>query len=326
VKKPGPSYNSEYLQNIFATIDVFASYSNTLAFFSGNEVINDDTTTAAAVYVKAVTRDMKQYITARGYRAIPVGYSAADVADSRQQMAEYMNCGTDDERSDFFAFNDYSWCDPSDFTTSGWKAKVTSFTGYGLPIFLSEYGCITNTRTFQETAALYNPEMTSVYSGGLVYEYSQEGNGYGLVTISGTSGVSEGKDFAALQAAFKASPMPTGDGGFSATSKASTCPPKSASWNVTSDSLPAIPNAALGYMKGGPGKGQGLKGDGSQNAAGTSTGTATAGSGGSSPTGAAASSSSKAAASHSVSMPLDRSPMLVGIAVIAMSVMGAALL
>ena len=33
---PKPSYNSVYLQNIFATIDIFVKYSNTLAFFSAN--------------------------------------------------------------------------------------------------------------------------------------------------------------------------------------------------------------------------------------------------------------------------------------------------
>jgi len=132
--KPDVSYNSVYLQSIFATIDAFHNYTNVLAFFSGNEVINDDTTTSAAPYVKAVTRDMRQYIRNREYRSIPVGYSAADVDSNRYEMATYMNCGTDDERSDFFAFNDYSWCDPSSFSVSGWDQKVTNFTGYGLPI------------------------------------------------------------------------------------------------------------------------------------------------------------------------------------------------
>lgn len=46
---PHPSYNSVYLQNIFATIDAFANYTNTLAFFSGNEVINDDSTTVRLI-------------------------------------------------------------------------------------------------------------------------------------------------------------------------------------------------------------------------------------------------------------------------------------
>jgi hypothetical protein len=102
---PGPSYNTKYLQSIFASIDAFVQYDNTLAFFSGNEVINDNVkSTLSARYVKAVTRDMRQYIKSRGYRAVPVGYSAADVAQNRMQLAHYMNCGTDDERSDFFAF------------------------------------------------------------------------------------------------------------------------------------------------------------------------------------------------------------------------------
>lgn len=84
--KPAESYNSLYLQNIFATIDEFHQYDNTLLFFSGNEVINDVATTKAAKWVKAVTRDIKQYIGTRGYRAIPVGYSGADIGKQLATM------------------------------------------------------------------------------------------------------------------------------------------------------------------------------------------------------------------------------------------------
>jgi hypothetical protein len=132
--QPAESYNNVYLQNVFATIDAFQKYPNTLAFFSGNEVINSDNTTNTAPYIKAVTRDMRQYIGSRGYRKIPVGYSAADVSSNRLEMAHYMNCGTTDERSDFFAFNDYSWCDPSSFTQSGWDQKVKNFSDYSIPL------------------------------------------------------------------------------------------------------------------------------------------------------------------------------------------------
>ena len=132
--KPAQSYNHVYLQNIFATIDEFQGYKNTLLFFSGNEVINNVPTSVTAPWIKAVTRDMKQYIGNRKYRAIPVGYSAADIDDNRLETAEYMNCGTDDERVDFFAFNDYSWCDPSDFVTSGWSKKVDAWSAYSVPL------------------------------------------------------------------------------------------------------------------------------------------------------------------------------------------------
>jgi len=52
---PAKSYNAEYLQSIFATIDTFANYTNTLLFFSGNEVINTANSTSAAPYVKVCT-------------------------------------------------------------------------------------------------------------------------------------------------------------------------------------------------------------------------------------------------------------------------------
>jgi hypothetical protein len=131
---PSVSYNSVYLQSVFATIDAFANYTNVLAFISGNEVINEANNTDCAPYVKAMVRDMKQYIGSRGYRAIPIGYSAADVAADQEILADYMNCGTMDQRSDFYSINDYSWCDPSSFETSGWDVLVQNYTGYGIPL------------------------------------------------------------------------------------------------------------------------------------------------------------------------------------------------
>jgi hypothetical protein len=288
------SYNDVYLQSVFATMDAFAQYDNTLLFYSANEVINNNQTTFAAPYVKAVTRDMKAYIKARSYRSIPVGYSAADVEDNRYQMATYMNCGGNDVRSDFFAFNDYSWCDPSSFTISGWDKKVALFSNYSLPIFLSEFGCNTNTRKFEEITSLYSSQMTSVYSGGLVYEYSQEEANYGLVDISGNS-VSERPDFAALQSAYKSTPAPSGDGGYKATGSASNCPPAAANWAVSSSLLPIMPAGAQKYMTSGAGAGPGNQGTtGSQNAGTASTGLT--GSGTSSGSSSATTSSKAAAA------------------------------
>lgn len=278
--EPAASYNDAYLQSVFATIDAFQSYPNTLAFFSGNEVVNDQpNTTLAAPYVKATTRDMRQYIKERGYRAIPVGYSAADVSENRYQLAAYFNCGTDDERSDFFAFNDYSWCN-SDFATSGWDQKVKNFTGYGLPLFLSEYGCITNKRTFGEVGALMSSDMTGVYSGGIVYEYTEEPDnaGYGLVSISGNS-ASTMSDFTAYSTALSSWPAPSGAGGFTSTTNTLACPTQDSNWLVKGTLLPAIPGGAAKYFSQGAGKGPGLSGDGSQNAGGTSTGDASPGSG-----------------------------------------------
>lgn len=268
--KPHNSYNAAYLQNIFATMDEFAKYDNTLAFFSGNEVINEQQgTTISAPYVKAVTRDMKNYILKRGLRKIPVGYSAADVSDNRMQTAAYFNCGSDDARSDFFAFNDYSWCN-TDFETAEWDKKVANFTDYGLPIFLSEYGCTTNGRDFGEIEALMSDKMTGVYSGGLMYEYTMEDNGFGIVEESGGS-IKELPEFSKLAKAMEEFPAPAGDGGAAATTHSVPCPSSGPSWEVEGEAIPAMPVEAQVYMDNGAGQGLGFKGPGSQENAASGT-------------------------------------------------------
>ncbi|KAA8565246.1 hypothetical protein EYC84_010975 [Monilinia fructicola] len=164
-------------------------------------------------------------------------------------------------------------------------------------------------RKFEEVASLYSTDMTGVYSGGLVYEYSEEGSKYGLVTISGSS-VTEGNDFTALKAAFAKTSNPNGDGGYSSSSKSSDCPAKSSTWNLVS---PA-----------------GLTGAGSQNAGGTSTGTATAGSGSVTAVATGASSgtatgTNKSSAGNALA-PMDKTPLVLGTLIASLTFVGAALL
>lgn len=245
-------------------------------------------------------------------------------------MAEFMNCGTDDERSDFFAFNDYSWCDPSSYTISGWDQKVKNFTGYGLPLFLSEYGCNTNKRQFQEVGSLYSTQMTPVYSGGLVYEYSEEGSNYGLVQISG-SDVTEKSDYTELKNALEKTPPPKGDGNYNSTGGASGCPASNPpNWDVSQDALPEIPEPAKKFMTEGAGKGPGFVGSGSQNKGTQSTATASAGSGsvtGSSATSSSSSSpSSSTGAAASVRAPeLSFLPLMGSVAVALSTLLGASI-
>jgi hypothetical protein len=167
--------------------------------------------------------------------------------------------------------------------------------------------------------------MTGVYSGGLVYEYSEEGSNYGLVKIE-NGNVTTKDDFTELKNAFSATANPTGDGGYSSTSKASDCPAQSANWNVTSDALPAIPSGAAALMKSGAGKGVGLTGKGSQNSGGTSTGTATAGSGSVTAVASGTSSSTGKASAGTALAPMAKTPMIVGAIVAGFTVMGATLL
>lgn len=178
--------------------------------------------------------------------------------------------------------------------------------------------------------------MTSVYSGGLVYEYSDEGNGYGVVNISDNT-VVEGSQFELLKAAYAGTANPTGDGGYNATSGASVCPAYSSTWNVTGDSLPAIPAKAAAYMKTGAGTGPGLTGSGSQDASGSgviSSGTASAGSGQASVTATASTSASTSSSSSSTThtsvattmKPVDVTPFVVSVFVLGCTLFGSLLL
>lgn len=89
-------------------------------------------------------------------------------------------------------------------------------------------------------------KMTGVYSGGLMYEYALEDNGFGIAKIASPKAaeVKEEDGFGKFAKALKANPAPTGDGGFTSTTNSVPCPTKDANWLVDSTLLPAIPEGA----------------------------------------------------------------------------------
>jgi hypothetical protein len=152
--------------------------------------------------IQAVQRDLKNYIAKHVSRKIPVGYSAADVRDILQDTWAYMQCNHDDDNSssDFFGLNSYSWCGgDATLQSSGYQDLANMFNQSAIPVFYSEYGCNkVQPRVFTEVPALYGPEMTAL-SGGLVYEYSQEEQDYGLVQINSNGSVTLRTDYDNLQ-------------------------------------------------------------------------------------------------------------------------------
>lgn len=129
---------------------------------------------------------MKAYISKHASRPIPVGYSAADVRSILMDQANYFQCALQDSdsRADFFGLNSYSWCGDSDFHASGYDVLTDNFANSSMPVIFSEYGCnAVQPRKFLEVQALYGEEMTKAFAGGLVYEFAQEANDYGLVKV-----------------------------------------------------------------------------------------------------------------------------------------------
>ncbi|KAI4738696.1 hypothetical protein E4T50_10843 [Aureobasidium sp. EXF-12298] len=199
---PGSTYTRDYMEHVFTVIEAFKGYPNLLGFFGGNEIINDlETADDNPPYMRAVQRDMKDYIASRADRPIPVGYSAADVREFTEDTYHYLACDNgDSSASDFFGLNSYSWCgSESSFETAEYDVLVEMFSNASIPVFFSEYGCNDpSPRVFDEVEALYSPQMT-VMSGGLVYEWSQEDNNYGLVDIFSNGSAQLRSDYNSLQ-------------------------------------------------------------------------------------------------------------------------------
>src|SRR6266496_6856914 len=79
-------------------------------------------------------------------------------------------------------------CGDVTFETSGYADRMKELQGYPVPVFFSEDGCnVVRPRTFSDLAAIYGPQMTSIISGSIIYEWTQEANDYGIIQYPDTS-------------------------------------------------------------------------------------------------------------------------------------------
>lgn len=169
-------------------MDTFQGYDNLLGLFVGNEIITSNGQSLAAPFIKAAARDLKAHRSSKGYREIPIGYSAADIAELRPMLQDYLTCGGNaSENIDFFGLNSYEWCDPATYATSGYANLEDDAANFPVPIFFSETGCnVPGPRTFEDQAAIFGSEMVNDWSGAIIYEWIQEANNYGLISYGPT--------------------------------------------------------------------------------------------------------------------------------------------
>ncbi|GAM39695.1 hypothetical protein TCE0_034r11449 [Talaromyces pinophilus] len=184
IDQSAPHWNSTMLDAYTKVLDAFHGYDNLAGVFVGNEVLTRVNGSWAAPYVKAAARDVKAYRDSKGYRQIPVGYAAADIADLRPMLQDYLACSTNSsENLDFFSLNAYEWCGDNTFTGSGYSELQKNATGYSVPIFFSETGCNTAPpRTFEDQSAILGNDMADTWSGAIIYEWIEEANNYGLIS------------------------------------------------------------------------------------------------------------------------------------------------
>lgn len=166
-------------------MDAFIEYDNLMALYVGNEVIAVNDQSLSAPFIKAAVRDMKAYRDSKGYRKVPIGYTAADIAELRPMLQDYLTCGgNSSETVDFFGLNAYEWCTPNTYEASGYPKLQEMAEQFPVPIFFSETGCITGPepRAWEDQDAIFSHPMVDDWSGAMVYEWIYEQNEYGIVS------------------------------------------------------------------------------------------------------------------------------------------------
>lgn len=249
IQQDAPTWNASQLYAFTQVLDNFVGYDNLAGFWIGNEVIDTAAGSPAAPYVKAAVADIKSYISLKNYRQIPIGYSAADIAELRPVLQNYLACSpTQSQNIDFFGLNSYEWCGDSSYQTSGYENLQAMAQNYSVPIFFSETGCnVARPRTFADQAAIFGSDMSGTWSGAVVYEWVQESNDYGLVTYpgSGVTGQPEPiqPDFSNLAGEWQTlSPSGVAEASYTPSLSAPPCPEASGGWLVNGD----VPLPTLG--------------------------------------------------------------------------------
>jgi hypothetical protein len=246
-----PQWTEWQFSNFTVVMDVFQQYDNLAGFWIGNEVINTADGSIAAPYIKAATADMKKYMAAKSYRTILIGYSAADIAELRPELQNYLACGDDYSQSiDFFGVNAYEWCGEATYESSGYVNLQAMAEGYSIPIFFSEAGCNDGrgARTFADQTAIFGPNMIGTWSGSIIYEWVLDTNDYGLVTypngqIYSGAPVPIQPDYDNLAGQWKnMNPSGVAEGSYSPSFSAPTCPGPTNGWLINGN----VPLPTLG--------------------------------------------------------------------------------
>lgn len=253
IVQTAPEWSATQFLAFAQVMDEFQQYDNLGGFWIGNEVINMPDGAPSAPYVKAATTDMKSYMAAKNYRQIPIGYSAADIAELRPMLQNYLACGEVAQSIDFFGLNSYEWCGDATYQTSGYSNLQAMSQGYSIPIFFSETGCnVGGPRTFADQDAIFGPDMIDTWSGSIIYEWVQETNNYGLVNypngqIYSGAPIPISPDFPNLQSMW-ASINPSGiaEAVYTPSFSAPPCPAATAGWSVNGAvALPLLGDAVI---------------------------------------------------------------------------------
>jgi len=102
------------MTSFFKTVDVMASFPNTLGLLVASALVNNDATMPVAAVIKAAVRDLKQYMQLKhdmeGQRVLPIGYNAATGGARDGRLLDYLTAGGDGASLDFWTVSRGRFC------------------------------------------------------------------------------------------------------------------------------------------------------------------------------------------------------------------------
>ncbi|OCX52147.1 hypothetical protein BEL04_11685 [Mucilaginibacter sp. PPCGB 2223] len=211
VNRMNPAYSLSLYQRGTRVIDAFQKYHNTLAFSVGNEVIfpgemytqlNDNVAATVALenscaaVMKSFIRDMKAYMTAQNYRAVPVGMAMQDGPQASlpnpgligtDVVAEFYASGDEASRADYIGINSYRYVNGGPMQSYDGLAQEVQL--LPVPVFLTESGGLTFptpgqpplTRDWKIVShVLQASNLYSQLSGQVAFQFFEKGAYFGL--------------------------------------------------------------------------------------------------------------------------------------------------
>jgi hypothetical protein len=147
-------------QDQFRTIlDSIESFPNLLATFLGSSPIT-------LPFVKAVTRDMKQYMVMRNYRRIPIG-TFIRTAHGRGAQ-QYLSCGEPTSCIDFLIIRSYQRCSDLQLKNQEYENATASYRDSSIPIILLDERCNPQIELLQ---SISDSGLAGILSGAIVFSY-----------------------------------------------------------------------------------------------------------------------------------------------------------
>jgi len=92
--------------SFFRTVDIMASYPNTLGLLASSLLINDDAQLNVTPVIRFVVQDLKKYMRMRsevvGQRVLPIGYNAATSGARDMKILDCLSPGDWSSSIDFW--------------------------------------------------------------------------------------------------------------------------------------------------------------------------------------------------------------------------------